>query len=49
MFPRGSNHDESMMRADHIILGLDLTKEAGGKQACLVCLDEFQGAPERFP
>ena len=36
-------HYGHMMRADHIILGADLTKGAGGEQACLVCLDEFSG------
>ena len=36
-------HYGHMMRADHIILGADLTKGAGGEQACLVCFDEFSG------
>ena len=36
-------HYGRMMRADHIILGADLTKGAGGEQACLVCFDEFSG------
>ena len=41
-------HYGHKMRADHIILGSDLTKGAGGEQACLICLDEFSGVIGAF-
>ena len=37
------------MRADHIIVGSDLSKGSEGEQACLICLEEFSGAYQAFP
>ena len=41
-------HYGHMMRADHIIQGSDLTKGAGGEQACLIFLGEFSGCIGAF-
>ena len=42
-------HYGHQLRADHIILGEDLTKGSEGERACLVCYDEYSGALQGFP
>ena len=42
-------HFGHLIRADHIVLGSDLTKGSEGEQACLICLDEFSGVLQAFP
>ena len=42
-------HFGHLIRADHIVLGSDLTKGSEGEEACLICLDEFNGVLQAFP
>ena len=42
-------HYGHRIRADHIIIGKDLSKGSEGEQACLVCLDEYSGCLQAFP
>ena len=42
-------HFGHQLRADHIILGEDLTKGSEGERACLICYDEYSGALQGFP
>ena len=42
-------HYGHRLRADHIILGHDLTKGSEGEQACLIAYDEYSGCFGAFP
>ena len=42
-------HYGHRIRADHIIIGKDLSKGSEGEEACLVCLDEYSGCLQAFP
>ena len=42
-------HFGHRLRADHIVLGSDLTKGSEGEQACLITYDEYSGCIGAFP
>ena len=42
-------HYGHRLRADHIILGQDLTKGSEGEQACLIAYDDYSGCYGAFP
>ena len=41
-------HFGHRLRADHIILGSDLTKGSEGEQACFICYGDYSGRVEAF-